>query len=106
MTKGRVIALALTWDGARWPVAALPIKARAFLKGGTPRLSVPTATAVAKLLAEDQVKECRICWVPRLKGGDDVSSVPFPATTGKRIGFRPARLVLFGAVLGVVYRRT
>ncbi len=96
----RAIALALTWDGARWPVRSLPPKARAFL-GGVP--AVPSPRTAATLFAQDQVREVRVCWVPRLKGGDTVLSEPFPLE--KRIGFRPVRIVRFGDVLGVVYKR-
>ncbi len=103
--KGTVIALALTWDGARWPVRSLPPKACAFLqfKGNKSRGEMPSARTAAELFAKDEVREIRICWVPLLKGGDAVLSGPFPTAT--RIGFQSVRTVRFGDVLGVVYRR-
>jgi hypothetical protein len=105
----RVIALALTWDGARWPVRTLPPKARAFLRAGSSPASassIPSAAEMAKFFAEDHIQEIRICWVPRLKGGVSALSTPFLAPTGKRITFRNARATRFGDFLGVVYRRS
>jgi hypothetical protein len=97
------IALALTWDGARWPAGVLPAKARAFLamKGSV----TPSPREMARLFVEDQVSEMRICWVPRLKGGDDVLAEVFPAPKGRRVPFRAVRTMRYGDVLGVVYRR-
>jgi hypothetical protein len=97
------IALALTWDGARRPVASLPPKARAFLaaKGH----STPSRREMARLFAEDAVNALRICWVPCLKGGDDGLADVFTAPCGKRLPFRAARTSHFGDVLGVIYRR-
>ena len=43
------VALALTWDGARWPVASLPPKARAFLAASG--FSSPTRRVAARLFA-------------------------------------------------------
>jgi hypothetical protein len=100
-----VVALALTWDGARWPVRTLASDARAFLKGNTRVAAVPSACKLAELFAEDRVEEIRICWVPRLKGGNDVSSKPFQTPAQVRIGFRSAGTRRFGDVLGVIYRR-
>jgi hypothetical protein len=97
------IALALTWDGARWPVASLPVKARAFLHANS--YAAPARREVARLLAADAVSEMRICWVPRLKGGDDVLADIFPAPKNKRVPFRTVKTTRFGDVLGVVYRR-
>jgi hypothetical protein len=101
--KPAKIALALTWDGARWPVALLPPKARAFLsaKGYAAR----SRREVARLLAGDAVAELRVCWVPRLKGGEDVLAEVFAAPDGKRVPFRAVKTTRFGDVLGVVYRR-
>ncbi len=96
--SGSVIAMALTWDGARWPSRGLPPKARAFLTGQT-----PTSRQVSKLAAEDELREIRICWVPRLKGGEAVLADPFPTT--KRRAFRMVLSQSFGDVLGVIYRR-
>ena len=93
------VALALTWDGARWPTRSLPPKARAFLG----KAAAPSARAIATLFQSNQVQELRICWVPRLKGGDDALSVPFPKE--KRIDFKPARTVPLDDMLGVIYRR-
>jgi hypothetical protein len=100
---GAKIALALTWDGARWPVKKLPAKARAFLamKGS----GTPSPREMARLFVEEQVSEMRICWVPRLKGGDDVLAEVFPAPQGRRVSFRATRVTRLGDVLGVVYRR-
>ena len=97
------IALALTWDGARWPVGVLPAKARAFLamKGSV----TPSRREMARLFVEERVSEMRICWVPRLKGGDDVLAEVFPAPKGRRVPFRAVRTMRYGDVLGVVYRR-
>ena len=97
--------LALTWDGARWPVRALPPKARAFLAKSAAAASVPSTAVTTELLREDQVVELRICWVPRLKGGREVLSEPFQSETGRRLGFEATRTVVFGDILGVVYRR-
>jgi len=104
-TKGRVIALALTWDGARWPVSALPQKARAFLRSKLPKTTVPAAKQIAELFTRNEVAECRICWVPQLKGGPEVLSEPFLPASGRRVSFVAAGQIAFGDVLGVVYRR-
>ena len=101
--KAVKIALALTWDGARWPRGSLPAKARGFLAAGG--FSAPNRRAVAKLFAENSVSELRVCWVPRLKGGDDVLADVFRAPKGRRVAFRVVRTVRIGDVLGVVYRR-
>ena len=101
---GAVVALALTWDGARWPVRTLPSAARAFLSGQSRLAAIPTTRKMAALFADDQVKEIRVCWVPRLKGGCDVLAEPFQAPVGKRIGFRSVKTVCFGDILGVIYR--
>jgi hypothetical protein len=97
------VALALTWDGARWPARSLPPKARAFLaaKG----YAVFSPRKMASLFANDEIGEMRICWVPRLKGGDMVLADIFPAPKGRRIPFRAMKPSRFGDVLGVVYRR-
>jgi len=97
------IALALTWDGARSPVASLPPKARAFL--GAKGFSSPTRREAARLLAADAVGELRLCWVPKLKGGDDVLAEIFATPKGKRVPFRAVKTTQFGDVLGVTYRR-
>jgi len=93
-------AAALTWDGARQPARHLPARARAFLGAITP------AKKLAALLAGSGVLELRICWVPRLRGGEDVLLPPFETPDKKRVGFRLVRTVSFGPVLGAVYRRT
>lgn len=98
-----VIAVALTWDGARWPVSRLPSVARTFLRAG--QSVTPLAAKMAILLTDKKVHEIRICWVPRLAGGKDVMAAPFPAPQGKRIKFRVTRTVRLGDSLGVVYRR-
>jgi hypothetical protein len=103
LTKPAKIALALTWDGARYPITSVPPKAQAFLRA---RGHVsPSRREVTKLFADDQISEMRICWVPRLKGGDDVLANPFAAPNGRRIAFRAMKTVRFGDALGVVYRR-
>ena len=107
-TAGAVIALALTWDGARWPTRSLPLNARDFLKmksGPLQSDAVPSARNLAELFADDQVTEIRICWVPRLKGGGEVLSEPFETPTGKRLGFQSVKTVPFGDMLGVIYRK-
>jgi hypothetical protein len=103
---GSVLALALTWDGARWPVRTLPSAARAFLKGKLPPDAVPSARKMAQLFARDQVRELRICWVPRLKGGNTVLSYPFQTPAGTRIAFQSVKTLRLGDILGVIYRRT
>jgi hypothetical protein len=55
------------------------------------------------LLQDGQVKELRICWVPRLKGGTDVLSVPFPMEA--RIEFKATKTVVLDDMLGVIYLR-
>jgi hypothetical protein len=92
-------AAALTWDGARHPARRLPVRARAFLGPVTP------AKKLAALLAQGGPAELRICWVPRLRGGEDVLLPPFETRRGKRLAFRLMRTVAFGPVLGAVYRR-
>jgi len=102
-SAGAVVALALTWDGARWPARTLPPKARAFLADQFGK--IPSAQKTTKLLAGDQIREIRICWVPRLKGGDEVLSEPFQTPAGKRISYQSVKSVRFGDILGVIYRR-
>jgi hypothetical protein len=102
-SEKRSIALALNWDGSRCSSSALPPKARAFLAGKTTAGSTPQS--VARLLADDQVREIRICWVPRLKGGRDVLSEPFLTKDGLRVGFKSVKIIQFGDILSVVYRR-
>jgi hypothetical protein len=97
-----VIALALAWDGSRQPVRSLPPAARAFLKTGSGK--APRAAAVAKLLAARKISELRICWVPRLTGGENTLAAPFSTPEGLRVHFRAVRQRRFGDVLGVVYR--
>ncbi len=97
--NGKTIAVALSWDGARCPIRSLSAKARAFLGSS----AAPSAQKMAALFQEDQVKELRICWVPRLKGGNDVLSVAFPMQT--RLGFKSAKVIALGDMLGVVYKR-
>jgi hypothetical protein len=93
------VAAALTWDGTRLPAKQLPAKARAFLGRVTPAAKVPG------ILAQGSSIELRICWAPRLRGGDAVLCPPFTTPDGKRIAFRLVRTAAFGDVLGVVYRR-
>jgi hypothetical protein len=98
------IALALTWDGARWPTAKLSRQAQAFLGKG--HLSpIRSRREITKFLGKNQVVEIRICWVPSLRGGDQVLSDPFVISSGKRLGFRVAKMRSFENVLGVIYRR-
>jgi len=101
MKKTRTLSVALTWDGARWPVRKLSPKARAFL-GGKGSVS---AGEMAEWAACDTVKEIRVCWVPQLAGGDDVLALPFVTPTAKRIPFRMVCMLPLGDALGVVYRR-
>jgi hypothetical protein len=105
-SAGAVVALALTWDGARWPTRTLPPKARAFLSGESQGATIPSARKMAELFADDQVREIRVCWVPRLKGGSAVLSESFQTPAATRIGFQSVKTVRFGDVLGVIYRRT
>ena len=99
----QVISLALTWDGVRWPTKSLPPKARAFLRAKSAKLTTVSAQKATELFSQDEVIECRICWVPRLQGGPHVLSEPFMTPSGKRLGFTARRMVRFGDVLGVVY---
>ena len=100
------ISLGLTWDGARWPIRTLPPKARAFLARKFIAAKNPTAREMAEIFVEDQVSEIRICWVTRLKGGEDVLSDPFQTPEGARLGFKAIKTIPFGDTLGVIYRRT
>jgi hypothetical protein len=101
--QSKKVALALTWDGARWPVRALPQQARGFLAAeGHAR---PSRREMAALLAGEVIREMRICWVPRLKGGDEVMADPFQTLGGKRLSFRAGQIRRFGDILGVIYRR-
>jgi hypothetical protein len=59
---------------------------------------------MANLFANDQVSEIRVCWMPCLKGGDDVLTDSFSTPAGKRIGFRAVKSLRFGDILGVTYR--
>jgi hypothetical protein len=99
---GRVVALALTWDGSRWPVRSLPPAARAFLGRRAGRS--PSAAVLGQRLAGGEIRELRICWVPRLQGGDNVLAAPFVTPDGLRVRFRAARSRRIGDLLGVVYR--
>jgi hypothetical protein len=103
--KQQVVALALTWDGARWPVKSLPANARAFLAGKATGVSKPKVKELSQLFADDRIREIRICWVPRLKGGADVLSEAFAASGGKRVAFQLFRKVALQDMLGVIYRR-
>jgi len=87
-----VVALALTWDGARWPAKSLPPKARAFLKGPAKNLVVPDSRKLSAHFSDNQV-------------GPEVLSEPFQTASGKRLNFRSVETTHFGDVLGVVYRR-
>ncbi len=98
------IALALTWDGARWPVQSLPPKARSFLSRGK-ALKPVSAKKLAELFSESAPKEIRICWVPCLKGGEDVLCLPFTSFNAKRSRFKIRATHVFGDVLGVIYFR-
>jgi len=100
----RAIALALTWDGARWP-GKLPPKARAFLAGKSKSLSTPTTKELSRLFSTDEIREMRICWVPRLKGGREVLSEPLTVPGRKRLGFAAIKMIRLGDSLGVIYRR-
>ena len=102
--KGTVVALALTWDGTRWPIRSLPPEARSFLAAGK-SVPAPPAAKVAKLFQADRIKEIRVCWIPRLKGGTPVLAEPFTPLGGKRLPFRAVRHSPFGDILGVIYRR-
>jgi hypothetical protein len=99
---GRVVALALTWDGSRWPARSLPPAARAFL--GRTLGRAPRAASMSELLAAGKIRELRICWAPRLQGGDEVLAAPFSPPGGRRVRFRTVEQRRFGDVLGVVYR--
>jgi hypothetical protein len=100
----RIVSAALTWDGARWPVRTLPPKCRAFLAGSARKPASRAKDTLARLFARDDVDEIRICWVPRLKGGDDVLAAPFPAPGNERLHFQFVRQVRLGDNLGVVYQ--
>jgi hypothetical protein len=100
-----VVALALTWDGSRWPLRSLSAAARSFLRTAGANVAAPRAQGVARGLENGAIREMRICWVPRLKGGSDVLSSLFVTPDGQRAQFRVAQWKQFGEVLGVVYRR-
>ncbi len=95
------ISAALAWDGARVSARSLPSAAKKFL-AVAPSTSTQKA---AKLFAAGNVREIRICWVPRLQGGDQTLSAPFAALNGKRLAFRAAKTRRYGEILAVVYRR-
>ena len=99
--KKDALGLALTWDGARWPITRLSPKARAFLG----RAKSPSPAKMALALCDNAVEEIRICWVPRLKGGRDVLCDPFSTQDDHRLSFQLAKTLPFGDVLGAVYRR-
>jgi hypothetical protein len=103
-TAATVVGLALTWDGARWPVRSLPPKARVFLKDSVAAGKAPTTERMTELLAGAGIREIRVCWVPRLLGGDDVLCAPFVTSDGLRLNFRAVEWERFADVLGVVYR--
>ena len=92
-------AAALTWDGARHPARRLPARARTFLGPVTP------AKKLAAMLCGTGALELRICWIPRLRGGEDVLLPPFETSDGKRVAFKLVRTTSFGPLLGAVYRR-
>jgi hypothetical protein len=100
-----IISLALTWDGVRWPLRKLPPKARAFLARENSAPGIPSAQKMAALFANDRITQLRICWVPRLLGGNDVLSEPFSVPAGVRMGFEASKPIPFGDILGVVYSR-
>ena len=107
-TKGsihgeEVVGVALTWDGARWPRRSLSAEARKFL--GEAEKETGDKAALGKLFGGDRVKEIRVCWVPRLRGGDEVLAGPHQAPDGLRLNFRVVRARRMGDLLGVVYRR-
>ncbi|MCE0496473.1 MAG: hypothetical protein LV481_00815 [Methylacidiphilales bacterium] len=105
ITERRIIAFALTWDGARWPVRALSPRARAFLANPARKPASFTISSLTRLFKRDGVDEIRICWVPRLKGGTDVLASPFFVPKNGRLQFQSVRQVRLGDDLGVVYRR-
>jgi len=105
ITGRRIISLALTWDGARWPVKALSPKAQAFLGGPARKQESFTKSALTRLFAREDVDEIRICWTPWLKGGNDVLASPFPAPGNKRVSFQAVCQIRLGDNLGVVYHR-
>ena len=99
--RGLTIALALTWDGARYPVRSLPKEARAFLATGK---AAPSAAKMSQLFARNDVREIRVCWVPSLSGNAPMCE-PFATRDEKRIPFRPVRQKRIGDCLSAVYRR-
>jgi hypothetical protein len=101
-TDQMTISLALTWDGARWPMRLLSAEAQAFLGE---KSTCPRAVTLSRLLAMDRVREIRLCWVPRLKGGEPVLCLPFATASGMRLHFEAGKWKPFGDVLGIVYRR-
>ena len=103
--RGAKIALALTWDGARWPVrVAAAQSARAFL-GGEGLARRLRGARWPRLFAADACQaKMRICWVPRLKGGDNVLADPFVHRRMAGASLSRVEDDAFGDVLGVVYR--
>jgi hypothetical protein len=97
------IAVALTWDGSRGSLRAVPRAARAFL--GLRAEKNPGPKILAERLAGGQIGELRICWLPRLQGGDAVLAAPFVTNDGLRLNFRAVQQRQFGDALVVVYRR-
>jgi len=99
------VALALTWDGARWPEKKLSSKARAFLKGPSKSLRAPIPKKLSVLFVDDAIDEIRICWVPQLKGGKEVLAEPFATPKGKRLKFVVTHTIRLDEALGVIYSK-
>jgi hypothetical protein len=99
-TADGAVGVALSWDGARLPRRELPASAREFL-AGAPGVSQRDLTARAK---QRRLKEIRICWVPRLRGGKGTLAPPFQTADDKRVLYRVAKIVPIGEMLGVIYR--
>ncbi len=108
MTRGEKgaassVAVALAWDGSRGSLRAVPRAARVFL--GLRAEKTPSPAILAEGLAGGQIRELRICWLPRLRGGDPVLAVPLVTRDGLRLNFRAVQRRQFGDALVVVYRR-
>ncbi len=97
------VAVALAWDGSRGSLRAVPRAARTFLGGRGKR--IPGPALLAQKLALGQIRELRVCWLPRLRGGEPVLAAPLATTDGLRLNFRAVKRRPFGDALVVVYRR-
>jgi hypothetical protein len=97
------VAVALAWDGSRCPLRAVPRAARGFL--GAKAKKCPGPAVLADGLNRGLIRELRVCWLPRLQGGEPVLAANFVTGDGRRLNFHAGARRRFGDALVVVYRR-